>query len=64
VQLLGEANDSVGKSISGGSLVMRPGPTATFTAEEKAILGNGALCGATGGRFFARGLAGDRRRAQ
>jgi glutamate synthase domain-containing protein 3 len=60
VLLLGEANDSVGKSMSGGSLVLRPGPTATFTAEENAILGNGALYGATGGRFFARGLAGDR----
>jgi glutamate synthase domain-containing protein 2/glutamate synthase domain-containing protein 1/glutamate synthase domain-containing protein 3 len=60
VKLLGEANDSVGKSMSGGSLVLRPGPTATFSAEENAILGNGALYGATGGRFFARGLAGDR----
>jgi glutamate synthase domain-containing protein 3 len=46
--------------MSGGSLVLRPGPTSTFSAEENAILGNGALYGATGGRFFARGLAGDR----
>jgi len=60
VRLLGEANDSVGKSMSGGALVLRPGPTATYTPEENAILGNGALYGATGGRFFARGLAGDR----
>jgi glutamate synthase domain-containing protein 2/glutamate synthase domain-containing protein 3 len=60
VTLLGEANDSVGKSMSGGTLVLRPGPASTFTPEENAILGNGALYGATAGRFFARGLAGDR----
>ncbi|HJV49308.1 MAG TPA: glutamate synthase-related protein, partial [Geothrix sp.] len=60
VTLLGEANDSVGKSMSGGTLVLQPGPDATFTPEENAILGNGALYGATAGRFFARGLAGDR----
>jgi glutamate synthase domain-containing protein 2/glutamate synthase domain-containing protein 1/glutamate synthase domain-containing protein 3 len=60
VNLLGEANDSVGKSMSGGTLILRPGPRATYIPEENAILGNGALYGATGGRFFARGLAGDR----
>jgi len=60
VRLLGEANDSVGKSMSGGTLVLCPGPAATFTPEVNAILGNGALYGATGGRCFARGLAGDR----
>ena len=60
VRLLGEANDSVGKSMSGGTLALYPGPTATFTAEENAILGNGALYGATGGQCYARGLAGDR----
>ncbi|MBI1751945.1 MAG: glutamate synthase large subunit [Acidobacteria bacterium] len=60
VRLLGEANDSVAKSMSGGTLSLQPGPAATFTPEENAILGNGALYGATGGRFFARGLAGDR----
>jgi glutamate synthase domain-containing protein 3 len=46
--------------MSGGVLILRPGPTSTFRPEENAILGNGALYGATGGRFFARGLAGDR----
>ncbi len=60
VRLLGEANDSVGKSMSGGTLVLRPSPQATFVPEENAILGNGALYGATGGHCFARGLAGDR----
>ena len=60
VKLLGEANDSVAKSMSGGSLAICPGPASTITPEENAILGNGALYGATGGRFFARGLAGDR----
>ncbi|MBK8790844.1 MAG: glutamate synthase large subunit [Holophagaceae bacterium] len=60
VRLLGEANDSVGKSMSGGTLVLRPGPLSRYIPEENAILGNGALYGATAGRFFARGLAGDR----
>jgi glutamate synthase domain-containing protein 2/glutamate synthase domain-containing protein 1/glutamate synthase domain-containing protein 3 len=60
VKLLGEANDSVGKSMSGGTLALCPATIATFIPEENAILGNGALYGATGGRFFARGLAGDR----
>jgi len=60
VRLLGEANDSVGKSMSGGTLVLRPGPLSKYIPEENAILGNGALYGATAGRFFARGLAGDR----
>jgi glutamate synthase domain-containing protein 2/glutamate synthase domain-containing protein 3 len=60
VQLLGEANDSVAKSMSGGVISLRPSPTATFTAEANAIIGNGALYGATGGHFYARGLAGDR----
>jgi glutamate synthase domain-containing protein 3 len=46
--------------MSGGTLVLRPGPASTFTPEDNAILGNGALYGATAGRFFARGLAGDR----
>jgi len=60
VRLLGEANDSVGKSMSGGTLALCPAPGASFVPEENAILGNGALYGATAGRFFARGLAGDR----
>lgn len=53
---MGEANDSVGKSMSGGTLVVCPGPGATLTPQVNAIFGNGALYGATGGRCFARGL--------
>jgi glutamate synthase domain-containing protein 3 len=60
VTLLGEANDSVGKSMSGGTLALCPAPGTSFVPEENAILGNGALYGATAGRFYARGLAGDR----
>ena len=60
VQLKGEANDSVGKSMSGGRLVLLPHPEATYAAEGSAILGNGALYGATGGEAYIRGLAGDR----
>ncbi|HEY3399249.1 MAG TPA: glutamate synthase large subunit [Geothrix sp.] len=60
VRLQGEANDSVCKSMSGGRTVLLPHPRATFVAEASAILGNGALYGATGGTLLVRGLAGDR----
>jgi glutamate synthase domain-containing protein 3 len=60
VRLRGEANDSVCKSMSGGTVVIRPHPSSTFPAEENAIIGNGALYGATGGTLYICGLAGDR----
>ncbi|MEW6512072.1 MAG: glutamate synthase large subunit [Bacteroidota bacterium] len=58
--LFGEANDSVGKSMSGGSIVIRPQPRVTYAPEENAIIGHCALYGATGGTLFVHGLAGDR----
>ena len=60
VRLQGEANDSVCKSMSGGRTVLVPHPEASYTAETNAILGNGALYGATGGTLLVLGLAGDR----
>jgi glutamate synthase domain-containing protein 2/glutamate synthase domain-containing protein 1/glutamate synthase domain-containing protein 3 len=56
----GDANDYVGKGMSGGTVVVRPSPDAAFTAEENVIVGNTVLYGATAGRAFFRGLAGER----
>jgi glutamate synthase (ferredoxin) len=60
VQLRGEANDSVAKSMCGGKVVVRPPAQARFSPHDNAILGNGALYGATGGTLFVHGRAGDR----
>ncbi|MHB8468591.1 MAG: glutamate synthase large subunit, partial [Gaiellaceae bacterium] len=58
--LVGEANDYVGKGLSGGLLALRPPEDAGFRAEENVIAGNTVLYGATAGRAFFRGLAGER----
>jgi glutamate synthase domain-containing protein 3 len=58
--LEGEANDFVGKGLSGGRLVVRPPDAATFAAEENVIIGNVALYGATSGDAYIRGVAGER----
>ncbi len=58
--LSGDANDGVGKGLSGGRLVLRPPPGFRPPAEENVILGNAALYGATAGELFAAGLAGER----
>jgi glutamate synthase domain-containing protein 3 len=60
VRLYGEANDSVCKSMSGGRVAIMPHPASPLDAERSAIIGNCALYGATGGRLFAAGQAGDR----
>ncbi|MGB5874173.1 MAG: glutamate synthase-related protein, partial [Bacteroidota bacterium] len=60
VTLYGEANDSVCKSMSGGTVVVRPKEGVPYTLEENVILGNGALYGATRGELFVHGFAGDR----
>jgi glutamate synthase domain-containing protein 2/glutamate synthase domain-containing protein 1/glutamate synthase domain-containing protein 3 len=56
----GDANDYVGKGLSGGTVVVRPAPEATFAAEANVIVGNTVLYGATGGKAFFRGLGGER----
>ena len=58
--LRGEANDYVGKGLSGGRLVIRPPESARRRAEDNIIVGNVALYGATAGEAFIRGVAGER----
>jgi glutamate synthase domain-containing protein 2/glutamate synthase domain-containing protein 1/glutamate synthase domain-containing protein 3 len=58
--LVGDANDFVGKGLSGGVLSVRPPEDVTFVAEENVVIGNTVLYGATAGRAFFRGLAGER----
>jgi glutamate synthase domain-containing protein 3 len=58
--LFGDVNDYAGKGFSGGVLTVRPPEGTTFVAEENVIAGNTVLYGATSGRAFFRGLAGER----
>ena len=58
--LEGDSNDYVGKGLSGGKIIVYPPRTATFIPEENVLIGNVALYGATSGRAFFRGLAGER----
>jgi glutamate synthase domain-containing protein 2/glutamate synthase domain-containing protein 1/glutamate synthase domain-containing protein 3 len=58
--LRGETNDYTGKGLSGGVVSVRPPDSALFRAEENMIVGNTVLYGATAGRAFFRGLAGER----
>ena len=58
--LEGDSNDYFGKGLSGGKLVVYPPRDSTFAAEENIIIGNVALYGATGGKAFISGVAGER----
>ncbi len=58
--LEGDANDYVGKGLSGGKIIVFPPAAATFVAEENVIIGNVAFYGATGGEAYIRGMAGER----
>jgi glutamate synthase (NADPH/NADH) large chain/glutamate synthase (ferredoxin) len=60
LELIGEANDYVGKGMAGGEIVIRVSDRANFEAATNAICGNTCLYGATGGRLFANGRAGER----
>mgnify|MGYP001316355915 CR=1 FL=1 len=60
LELEGDANDYVGKGLSGGRIVIYPPKSATFVAEENIIIGNVALYGATRGKLFVRGVAAER----
>ncbi|HEX3277948.1 MAG TPA: glutamate synthase-related protein, partial [Thermoleophilaceae bacterium] len=60
LELEGDANDYTGKGLSGGTLIVRPSDEAGFRAEDNAIVGNTVLYGATSGKAFFRGLAGER----
>ena len=58
--LEGDANDYVGKGLSGGRIVVAPPRSSSFAAEDNVIIGNVALYGATSGDAFIRGIAGER----
>jgi glutamate synthase (NADPH/NADH) large chain len=58
--LEGDANDYVGKGLSGGKLILYPPKVATFVPEDNVLIGNVALYGATAGLAFFRGRAGER----
>ncbi len=60
LRLTGDANDYLGKGLSGGRLVVRPPQVAPFLAEEQVIAGNVIGYGATGGEIFLRGVVGER----
>ena len=60
ITLSGDANDYVGKGLSGGTVALRPDPEAPFAAEENMIAGNVVGYGATSGRLFLNGRVGER----
>jgi glutamate synthase (NADPH/NADH) large chain len=60
LRLTGDANDYVGKGLSGGRLVVRPAPGVPFAAEEQVIAGNVIGYGATAGEIFLSGVVGER----
>ncbi|MHB8263170.1 MAG: glutamate synthase large subunit [Acidimicrobiales bacterium] len=60
MRLVGDANDYLGKGLSGGRIVVVPPLESSFTAEEQIIVGNVLLYGATSGEAFIRGQAGER----
>jgi glutamate synthase (NADPH/NADH) large chain/glutamate synthase (ferredoxin) len=59
-ELHGDANDYTGKGLSGGVISVQPPDGVTYKAEENVIIGNTVLYGATSGRAFFRGIAGER----
>ncbi len=60
LRLEGDANDYVGKGLSGGRIIVHPDRRAVFTAEDNVIAGNVIGYGATGGEIFLRGTVGER----
>jgi glutamate synthase (NADPH) large chain len=60
LKLEGDANDYVGKGLSGGKIIVFPPREATFNAQENVVIGNVAFYGATGGEAFISGVAGER----
>lgn len=60
LKLTGDANDGLGKGLSGGKIVVTPPKNAAFNAHENIIIGNVALYGATSGKAYICGIAGER----
>jgi glutamate synthase (NADPH/NADH) large chain len=60
LEVFGDANDYVGKGLSGGTIVVRPTVSSPLVSHENTIIGNTVLYGATAGELFASGQAGER----
>ena len=60
LEVLGDANDYVGKGLSGATIVVRTAPSSELTSQHHTIIGNTCLYGATSGELFAAGQAGER----
>ena len=60
LEVFGDANDYVGKGLSGATIVVRPVPSSKLKSNENTIIGNTVLYGATSGALFAAGKAGER----
>jgi glutamate synthase (NADPH/NADH) large chain len=60
LEVIGDANDYVGKGLSGATIVLRPASTSKYVAKDNTIIGNTVLYGATSGKLFAAGQAGER----
>jgi len=60
IEVLGDANDYVGKGLSGGFITLRPRPSSKLVPHDNTIIGNTVLYGATSGKLFASGEAGER----
>ncbi|MBV8649892.1 MAG: glutamate synthase large subunit, partial [Alphaproteobacteria bacterium] len=60
LEVFGDANDYVGKGLSGGTIVVRPMTSSPLVTDKNTIIGNTVLYGATAGRLFAAGQAGER----
>ncbi|RBM09280.1 glutamate synthase large subunit [Novacetimonas cocois] len=60
LEVLGDANDYVGKGLSGATIIVRQSPSSNLVSNENAIIGNTVLYGATAGALYAAGQAGER----
>ena len=60
LELIGDSNDYMGKGLSGGKLIVYPSAEVTYDRSENIVIGNVALYGATGGKAFINGVAGER----
>ena len=60
IELTGDSNDYLGKGLSGGKIIVKPPKESKFKQDENIIIGNVALYGATSGKFYINGVAGER----
>jgi len=60
LEVFGDANDYVGKGLSGGTIIVRPKTSSNIIAKDNVIIGNVCLYGATKGKLYAAGIAGER----